>query len=52
VSPSYLDACGATVYFIKTPQTRVPEGFSRHAPGFHWQEMEADMPEGDVMEDL
>jgi hypothetical protein len=52
VSESYLEACGATVYFIKSPQARVPEGFSLHSSQCHWQEMEADMPEGDALEDL
>ncbi len=52
VSESYLKACGATVYFIETPQARVPKGFSLHSSQYHWQEMEADMPEGDALEDL
>lgn len=26
--------------------------FSKHASTYHWQEMEADMPEGDACEDL
>ena len=52
MSASYLEGCGATVYFIETPQTRVPEVFSKHAPTYRWQEMEADMPEGDALEDL
>lgn len=52
VSESYLEACGATVYFVETPQARVPEGFSLHSSQYHWQEMEADMPDGDALEDL
>lgn len=52
VSPSYLEACDATVYFDKTPQASVPAVFSRHASTYHWQETEADMPEGDAFEDL
>ena len=52
MSPSYLEACDATVYFVKTPQTSVPVVFSKHASTYHWQEMEADMPEGDACEDL
>lgn len=52
VSAPYLEACGATVYFIKTPQTGVPEAFEMHPPGAHWQENEADMPEGVDLEDL
>jgi hypothetical protein len=52
MSPSYFEACGATIYFIKTPQKRVPERFIKHDSAYHWQEMEADMPEGDALEDL
>lgn len=47
-----MKACGATVYFVETPQARVPEGFSLHSSQYHWQEMEADMPDGDALEDL
>ena len=52
MSGSYLEACGAIVSFIKTPQTHVPEEFSKHPVEDHWQEMEADMPEGLAMEDM
>lgn len=45
VSASYLEKCEATVYFVKTPQAHVPEWLERHNAKFHWQEMEADMPE-------
>ena len=52
ISASYLEACGATVYFVKTPQTHVPTEFGTHPSKDHWQEMDADMPEGDLLEDL
>jgi hypothetical protein len=52
VSESYLKACGATVYFVKTPQTHIPDGFSQHDAASHWQEMEADMPDGESLEDM
>lgn len=51
MSESYLKACGAVVYFIETPQMRIPDSFDAHPSNFHWQEMEADMPEGVLMED-
>jgi len=45
VDESYLNVSGATVYFIETPQTRVPPYFSTHAG--HFFELEAlDKPEG------
>jgi len=45
VDESYLKGSGATVYFIETPQTRVPPYFSTHAG--HFFELEAlDKPEG------
>lgn len=52
VSESYLEACGATVYFVETPQTHIPDGFSQHDAAYHWQEMEADMPDGESLEDM
>ena len=52
VSASYLKACGATVYFVETPQTHVPTAFGTHPSKDHWQEMDADMPEGYLLEGL
>ena len=31
-SASYVEACGATAYFCKTPQTPVPTEFGTHPP--------------------
>jgi hypothetical protein len=52
VSASYLKACGATVYFIETPQSRVPDGLEMHENKYHYAENEADMPEGLQLEDM
>ena len=52
VSESYLEACGATVYFIKTPQTHVPTKFATHASAFHYQESILDVAEADAIEDI
>ena len=52
VSESYLEACGATVYFVKTPQTHVPSKFTTHSSEFHYQESILDVPEADMIEDI
>jgi hypothetical protein len=49
VDYEYLEKSGATVYFIKTPQTEIPKAFPQLAGRFF--ELEAiDKPEGYVHE--
>ena len=49
---SYLKACGATVYFVETPQTHVPTTFATHSSAFHYQASTLDVAEADAIEDI